>query len=191
MITGIDPGFKGAVANLDNNGNLISITDIPSYVVVKPTRTAIMKKNQEPGGPKTKMVNKSKSHLDNKQLFIDIKQSDSIMVETVAAMPGQGSSSMFSFGKVYGGILAIADNKTDNLCHVRPNEWQKYFGVTMSKHEKAGLKPSQVAKIHKQRIADRALVIYPDAELYNKRGTLKDGRADALLIARYLFEVKK
>lgn len=188
MIIGIDPGFKGAIASLDEKGKLISITDIPSYSVKTATRVDIPKNKRAEGGPKTKMVNKSKSFVDNKKLFKDIKECDSIIVEIVAARPGQGSCSMFNFGKIYGAILAIADNKTNNLVHVRPIEWQEHFGVTMCKKDKEDLTPAQVTKIHKKKIADKAQEIYPEAELYTKRGALKDGRADALLIARYLFE---
>jgi crossover junction endodeoxyribonuclease RuvC len=196
-IVGIDPGFNGAIAVLDGNGQLLSITDIPSYTVITPTRKPNSKAIIAKGGPKTKIVNKSKSHLDNNALFNLIPNCKKAIVEEVAAMPGQGSSSMFSFGKVYGAILMAVDNKAEESFSVKPNEWQKYFDVNMSKAEKGScvtdcMTPSQkksaVLKVHKTKIANKALELYPEAEIYNSRGTLKDGRADALLIARYLFE---
>lgn len=196
-IVGIDPGFNGAIAVLDGNGKLLSITDIPSYTVITPTRKPNSKAIIAKGGPKTKIVNKSKSHIDNKALFAAIPDCKHLIIEEVAAMPGQGSSSMFSFGKVYGAILMAADNKSEEGYSTRPNEWQKYFGVTMSKAEKEALtskdmtasqSKSAINKAHKIKIAEKALELYPEAEIYNARGTLKDGRADALLIARYLFE---
>ncbi len=46
-------------------------------------------------------------------------------VEKVHAMPGQGVTSMFSFGMSYGGILAILELKESPHTLVTPQAWKK------------------------------------------------------------------
>ncbi|GAA3953591.1 hypothetical protein GCM10022278_10530 [Allohahella marinimesophila] len=59
---------------------------------------------------------------------------------------------------------------------VRPQDWQAMFGLATGEKDKSR---------KKQQIADKALELYPAANLYGPKGGLKDGRSDALLIARY------
>ncbi|EMP57132.1 hypothetical protein MSNKSG1_00878 [Marinobacter santoriniensis NKSG1] len=60
-----------------------------------------------------------------------------------------------------------------------PQTWQKHLGLKKDKGEQS---------ISKQQIADTCLHLYPDAPLFEPRDGLKDGRSDAILIARYLFD---
>jgi hypothetical protein len=46
-------------------------------------------------------------------------------VEKVHAMPKQGVSSMFTFGRSYGAILGMLAAFDIHVVHVRPQEWQK------------------------------------------------------------------
>ena len=75
IVYGIDPGLSGAIARFDLTEGFLEIHDMP-----------IME------------VNKKKSV--SPQLVADIlrQQHAPVYIEKVGAMPGQGVSSMFSFG---------------------------------------------------------------------------------------------
>jgi crossover junction endodeoxyribonuclease RuvC len=55
------------------------------------------------------------------------------VIEKVGAMPGNGSVSMFKFGRAYGalGMALMALNIPHE--HVRPQEWQKGLGLPKAK----------------------------------------------------------
>ena len=93
------------------------------------------------------------------------------VVERVNAMPGQGVTSMFSFGENYGFIqgLLTAFNVPYEL--VRPAKWKKEFGVTSDKNTSIS-------------VAKR---LFPNASLFRTERCRKedDGIAEALLIAEY------
>lgn len=87
-------------------------------------------------------------------------------IEHVHAMPGQGVTSMFSFGENYGqwqGLLCALE-----IPHrmIRPQEWQK--GIT----GRQGLKGTAL----KQRLKTEAQKLFPKVKVTN-------ATADALLIA--------
>lgn len=185
-LVGIDPGASGAVCILNKNGTIHSVYDIPLTI----TKTETRKK--APKGSKTKTVKtvKESREVNSKELSTIIPNESITLLEKVGAMPGQGVTSMFSFGETYGSIKSIAAIKSSKLLSVRPNEWQKHFGLTMSKEDKEGMSKGEVTKLHKSNIASKVLELYPDSRelLTGARGGLKDGRADAIMIARYLFE---
>jgi len=90
-------------------------------------------------------------------------------LEKVHAMPGQGVTSMFSFGEGYGvwqGILAGLQIPFDL---VAPQTWKKHTMRDCSKEKGASMV--------------KALQLYPQADIRLKK---HHGRADALLIAEYL-----
>ena len=55
-------------------------------------------------------------------------------VEAVSAMPGQGVTSMFNFGKGFGWILGLLDAYSIPYELVRPQKWKKVFSVTADKN---------------------------------------------------------
>lgn len=193
MIVGIDPGGNGAVAILDSKGNLTSVVDMPMYEekIEKRVKAKSGTKNEKDKLVKTVKKIQKKMHLEHKELFKIIPTCDNIALEKVSAMPGQGAVAMFTFGKLYGAIKAVSDIKAETVYDIRPTEWQKHFNLTKSKADKEGKTKSDLVKQHKIDIANKVLELYPEAELYTKRGALKDGRADAILIARYLFETQQ
>ena len=99
-------------------------------------------------------------------------------VEQVRSLPGMSAKSNFSFGYNVAQIETILDVVGIPFERVLPKEWQKSCGIVYPKKA-----PSV---IRKRLTAQRALKLYPDAELYGPRGGLKDGRADALMIAHYM-----
>lgn len=153
VILGIDPGLNGALAFIRGN-EIIEIIDIES----------------------------KESRIDAHYLSSYIKKHspDLAICEMVNAMPGQGVSSMFTFGHALGAITGVLAALEIPTSFVRPANWQKHFEIKISSKDKAA---------HKQEIADRALELYPGAPLYGPRGGLRDGRSDALLIASFLSEV--
>ena len=90
-------------------------------------------------------------------------------VEQVGPMPGQGVSSMFSFGYSAGVVSGVLGSLGVNKVMVRPQAWKKAYGLT-----------------GRDKDAARTLAIerYPEAAplLVRKKDV---GRADALLIAGY------
>jgi len=96
-------------------------------------------------------------------------------LEKVHAMPGQGVTSMFSFGQRLGeleGMLATLEVGYDMPT---PQKWQRALNIS-----KKGVKTT------KKDIHAVISKIYPQAELLGSRGGIMDGRCDALAIAHYM-----
>ena len=151
MITiGIDPGKTGAVAIFDGGWTVVDC----------PTVTA--------------KIGKSIKQIPDPGLMSEILRPYAgrarVALEKVHAMPGQGVSSMFSFGTNYGiwqGIVAAFEMP---ITLVTPQSWKKAMLAGMGKGK-------DEARI-------RALQLFP--ALKSSLGRKRDiGRADALLIGEY------
>ena len=92
-------------------------------------------------------------------------------VEAVHAMPGQGVTSMFNFGKNYGYILGVLEAYRIPIMDVTPQTWKKYMEVTSDKNTSI----------------DLCKRLFPDINLKATERCRKDhdGMAEALLIAEY------
>lgn len=92
-------------------------------------------------------------------------------LERVGAMPGQGVTSMFSFGENYGFIQGLLTANAIPYELVTPQRWKKAFEVT-------GDKNTSVA------VAKR---LFPGVSLRRTVQSRKDddGMAEALLLAEY------
>ena len=90
------------------------------------------------------------------------------VIEKVAARPGQGVTSMFSFGMGYGIILGVVASLMRPTFHITPQQWRRELKVQSGKDASR----------------QRAMELYPfhSASFSRKKD---DGRADALLIARW------
>jgi len=149
VIIGIDPGQTGAVA---------IIGDDRCYVLDTPTETVKKGKGTKTEYLPAEMVQMLKG-FKNAHCFI----------EKVGAMPGQGVTSMFNFGKGFGlwiGILAALEIP---YTLVTPQAWKKAM--------MQGIGDKDAAR-------GRAQQLFPSKskELSRKKDI---GRADALLIAEY------
>ena len=91
-----------------------------------------------------------------------------LYLEKVHAMPGQGVTSVFSFGKNYGFLRGLIVSHKIPLIDVTPQKWQKALGVTKS----------ETKTKHKNKLKGMAQQLYPQLKI-----TL--ATADALLIANY------
>ena len=150
MIAGIDPGLTGAVVILDPKTNTIDIIDMPTVEVI---RNGKKKQELAPALLAAQLAGRNV-----KKAFL----------ERVGAMPGQGVSSVFSFGRSVGiveGVLAAYDMP---VTIVPPVTWQKAVGLRGGKDG----------------ARERAMQLFPAAAEQFKRKR-DDGRADAALIAWY------
>jgi crossover junction endodeoxyribonuclease RuvC len=92
-------------------------------------------------------------------------------VESVSAMPGQGVTSMFNFGKGFGWILGTLEAYSVPYELIRPQKWKKEFSVTSDKNTSI-----EVCKR-----------LFPNVSLLPTERCKKDndGMAEALLLAEY------
>jgi crossover junction endodeoxyribonuclease RuvC len=148
IVLGIDPGASGALAWFDVTYGKLFIKDMPTVHV--------------------KRGNKLKNELSPQMLTAMVaKELATIAVlERVGAMPGQGVSSMFQFGRGVGMIEGVVAANRLRIDYVAPQVWQKALGVRDGKDASRA----------------RAAELFPAyADLFARK---KDsGRADAALIA--------
>ena len=92
-------------------------------------------------------------------------------LERVGAMPGQGVTSMFSFGENFGFIQGVLEANGIHYELATPQKWKREFGVT-------GDKNSAVSVCHR---------LFPEVSLLRTPKSRKadDGMAEALLMAEY------
>ena len=151
-IIGIDPGLTGAVAMIDRGG-VAYMWDTPTIVVKK--------------GKKTKT-----EYLPAQMVAILTDAPTGpvhVYIEKVGAMPGQGVTSMFNFGKGFGLWLGILAGLKLPHTLVTPQAWKKEL--------MQGMADKDAARI-------RAQELFPCC--VDQLSRKKDhGRAEALLIAFY------
>lgn len=94
-----------------------------------------------------------------------------VALEKVAAMPGQGVTSMFNFGCGFGWIQGILEALRFPYELVPPQRWKKAFGVTSDKH--TSIRAAQ------RLFPGVSLLASPRCRIEN------DGMAEALLLAEY------
>lgn len=156
MITiGIDPGLCGAIGVL-KDGSYVAALDMP--VVAKGSGS--VKSEVDPAGLITLL-----------RQYAPADEAICVALERVNAMPGQGSSSIFSIGDSFGcARSAIAACRFETV-YVTPAQWKKHFKLTSDKE------------------MGRALAIrtFPEAPLNLKKHV---DRAEALLMARWLYETR-
>ena len=92
-------------------------------------------------------------------------------LEHVGARPGQGVTSMFSFGENFGFIQGLLTAYSIPFELVRPQKWKKEFSITADKN-------SSIAVCKR---------LFPDVSLLPTARCTKDndGIAEALLMAEY------
>jgi crossover junction endodeoxyribonuclease RuvC len=149
FIIGIDPGISGAIA-IFKNGKLHDVFDMPTVEIAS---------------GKTIKRHISAATLRN-ILELDMYQFSHVVIEKVGAMPGQGVTSMFNFGRSAGIIEGVVVGLKISHTYVTPQTWTKAVGRA------AGKDASRM----------RAMELFPaKADLFKR--AKDDGRADAALIA--------
>ncbi len=145
-ICGVDPGLSGGIALLDpQTDKLIAVIDMPQ------------------------IKRGSRSDLDLHSLAPFIAAHAAIIkyavIEDVGAMPGQGVTGMFTFGKVTGIVVGMLAAHFIPIYYVKPSVWKNVMGL--SKDKKASIK--------------KANELYRDESF----GKTDDGMAEAALIAHF------
>lgn len=136
---GIDPGKKGALAVIREDGTV----DIFPY----------------------------NERVYVEQLFKASAEKSVCCLEHVGAMPGQGVTSMFSFGANFGFIQGALTAFNIPYELVRPQKWKKEFSITSDKNTSV-----EVCK----RLFP-GVVLLPTSRCTKE----SDGMAEALLMAEY------
>jgi crossover junction endodeoxyribonuclease RuvC len=147
VIMGVDPGISGAVAfYFPMVTSRIAVDDVP--------------------------VAGGEINVAELARLIRVHRPTLAVIERVSAMPGQGVTSMFNFGRSYGDVRGVIGAMGVPLHFVTPQKWKKHFGLSSDKEQ--------------SRL--RAIRMFPTAAESFK---LKkhDGRAEAALIALYGAEV--
>lgn len=145
IVAGIDPGATGAVAVLYDSGAIA--LDIPT------AKTASGKTRIVPSAVQERIMVAGRP--------------DCVWIEAVHAMPGQGVSSMFAFGRSLGVVEGVVGTLQIPVRYVQPAVWKRAFGLI-------GADKDAARTVAAQR--------FPGVELTRKKDI---GRADALLIALY------
>jgi len=146
---GIDPGFSGAIAFYAPKENIVSVYDMPVYQNAKGKTEINLYELHEILEPET-----DEPHM--------------AIIEQVAAMRGQGVTSMFRFGQSYGVTqMAVAAHKIP-MQFVTPAKWKSYLGLSRDKGVSRSLASQRFPK---------------QADLFKR--VKDDGRAEAALLALY------
>lgn len=156
MITiGIDPGLSGAIGVL-RDGAYVAVLDMPTVA----KGSGSVKNEVDPAG----LAALLRQHAPAQEAV-------AVVLERVNAMPGQGSSSIFSLGDSFGCARAVVAACRFELTYVTPVKWKKHFALTSDKELGRAL----------------AVRLFPEAPLNLKKHA---DRAEALLMARWLYEAQ-
>jgi len=111
MILAIDPGAKGALAFFRPEQGTLELIDTPTVEV--------------------KRGQKLKTEISPQMLaaIIRARNPSIAILEIVGAMPGQGVSSMFQFGRGVGMLEGILSALDVPVTYISPQGWQKAVGV--------------------------------------------------------------
>ena len=91
-------------------------------------------------------------------------------IEKVTARPGQGVTSMFTFGMNFGWLKGVLDANEISYQEIRPQTWKKEFGLNSSKEDSIAV----------------ARQLFPDANLIPEHCRKEDHNiAEALLLSLY------
>lgn len=151
LVLGVDPGLSGALALYDVRVNSVeNVRDMPTI---------------EAGTGSKRIVDEA-----TLAAWVDAyaKHIRHAYVEKVGAMPGQGVTSMFSFGTSYGIVRGIIAANMIPMTFVTPQRWKKALGVPAAK-DGARARASQLLPV--------------SSGLWSR--VKDDGRAEAALIALY------
>jgi crossover junction endodeoxyribonuclease RuvC len=156
IVLSIDPGLSGAIAVFRYTDHaLVDVIDMPTHEL---TRNGKAKRQVSASGL-AGIFNAHKPHH--------------VVVEKVSAMPGQGVTSMFSFGRSFGLIEGIVAAFEIPATYVMPSVWTKGIGRGLGKDASRA----------------RACELYPAHQKQFAR-VKDDGRADAVLIGAWFLKGK-
>ena len=150
-IIGIDPGVMGAVGITTAEGKFVDVFDLPTVLANKSSQRRQVNAYELASLLRTALLE-----------YPDVVA----ITENVAAMPQQGVSSVFAFGKSYGIILGVLATLGISTHVVSPSKWKGYYQLGRDKDQS-------------RELAQR---MWPNAPLGLKR---HHNRAEALMLAKY------
>lgn len=144
---GIDPGLEGGFGVIDDAGDLVAVGDLPTA-----------------GEGSQRRIDAA-----NLAAVFRLYPGAVVVIEQVAARPGQGVSSMFRFGQAVGAVAGVVGALGLPVEWVVPGRWKRTFGLGSDK---------EASRL-------RAIETWPtSAHLFARK---KDhGRAEAVLLAAWL-----
>ena len=160
LIIGIDPGITGSICFFED-GKIIDVVEMP---------------NMAEGKKNKRQVNGAQIYYEISKRIKNVEKKDiKVVIEQVAAMPGQGVTSMFNFGQSFGVLKGICAAMQISMYFVRPAKWKKYFNLINSEKDASRTK---------------AIEIFPhfSTQLSRKKDSNK---ADAILISSFFYETYK
>lgn len=125
LFIGIDPGLTGAVAAINEMGQIITVQDTPMLAVKK--------------GKGTKHVYVETAMAKILESTVHIYGTSCITIENVHAMPGQGVTSMFSMGTGFGLWLGIAAALCIPIERMEPHTWKQIVGIPTGSDKNASI----------------------------------------------------
>ena len=152
IILGIDPGSSGGIVIVQAKTNTLPKI---MFAIKMPTVTIYGKKIID-----TKKIS---SELYNYSIDISI-------IEKVHAMPRQGVTSSFQFGRNFGGIEALSYMHAKRVDYVAPAVWKKSLGLGHTKKDSL----------------DLARLKFGDLDIWNLKSN--DGVAEAALLTLFWIE---
>lgn len=164
-ILGVDPGISGAFGLLEASGKYIDCFDMPTVL--------------QNASSSRQMVNQYELAKVLRVVVMDAPDSIVAVVENVNAMPKQGVSSSFAFGKSFGMILGVIGALGVSIELVSPQRWKKEFGLKQKKSPDGTEDNRPQVQDQARSIAQR---LFPAAPLGLKK---HHARAEALLIAKW------
>ena len=153
LILGIDPGSSGGLAIVESK-----INSLPK--IIWASKMPIVNIYSK------KIIDVMKVSSILREYAIDVT-----IIEKVHAMPRQGVTSSFQFGRSFGGIEALCYLYAKRVDYVAPVVWKKKLGLGSSKQDSL----------------DLARLKFGDLEYWNLKSN--DGIAEAALLA--LFWINK
>jgi crossover junction endodeoxyribonuclease RuvC len=145
MIIGIDPGMKGGIAVLGEEGGRMVFAD----------------------GMRMPLIDRGKRQIvDAKVIHALLSRYaiEAIIIELTHAMPGQGVSSMFAFGHATGVATGVAYLHTPRPISVTPQVWKAHFCLGRDKHKSLAMARAtfaphfQFSKLADDGVAEAALI---------------------------------
>jgi crossover junction endodeoxyribonuclease RuvC len=150
VILGIDPGCTGAIVVMTDGGNYVAHLNMPTVKVGTKSRVN--------GAAVAAFIRETVGEF-NAHAYL----------EQVGSMPGQGVSSMFTFGHAAGVVEGILQGMAIPYTLVTPQAWKKRAGLVGTDKDAA---------------RSRAIQLYPNLRVLDLKGK-GQAVADAILIARH------
>lgn len=181
-VVGVDPGLDGGIAAIELGpiGEPVSVD-----VIRMPTKPGPVGRRDVDGAAVGAFFN----HIHHCGIVL------CAAVESVHAMPKQGVTSAFNFGKGYGKILGIIESLDIPLDEPTPQQWQKLVLAGMKTKVKkkpktkgkGGATKSNTDRRDKDISIRFVLNQFPHVNLKatDRSTTLHDGMAEAVCIAEY------